>query len=99
VPIQLSAEQVRAALAGLTNWSGGTDAITRTVSLPADRHTPLLNRVHREERAVNHRVHVAQRGDTVTFTLRTRGSGDVTNLDIELAERIDAAIADVGSGG
>jgi uncharacterized protein (DUF2267 family)/pterin-4a-carbinolamine dehydratase len=99
IPIQLSAEQVRAALAGLTNWSGGTDAISRTVALPADRHAPLLNRIHRAERAVNHRVQVAQRDDTLTFTLRTRGSGDVTNLDIELAERIDAAIVDVGSGG
>lgn len=98
-PVQLSAEQVGAALRGLTNWSGDTGGISRTVGLPADRHPPLINLIRRQEAAVNHRVHITQAPDSITFTLRTRGSGDVTHLDIELAERIDAAISDIGSGG
>lgn len=38
-------------------------------------------------------------GDGVTFVLYTRSVDAVTALDIELADRIDAAITAVGSGG
>jgi len=94
-PAPLTAEQVAAALGALTNWAGDNRGITRTVVLSADRRLTLINRVRREATALNHRAEIAERGETITFSVCAPGSGDVTNLDIKLAARIDSAVIDM----
>ncbi|GAB3004472.1 4a-hydroxytetrahydrobiopterin dehydratase [Amycolatopsis acidiphila] len=99
MPVPLSDEEVRRALCRLTGWTGDRSAISRTVALPADRHTPLVNRVQREARELNDHAHVEREDATVTFTLTTGRPGKVTDRDVRLAVRIDEAVAEVGSGG
>nr|WP_106180532.1 DUF2267 domain-containing protein [Prauserella shujinwangii] len=98
-PTELSDEDVQRALRGRTGWTGDHTGISRTVELPDDRVTPLVERVQREARARNDHAHVDRFPGGVTFTLRTGNRGVVTRPDLELAERIDAAVEDVGSGG
>ncbi|MGW3965839.1 DUF2267 domain-containing protein [Amycolatopsis sp. NPDC005003] len=99
VPTRLSDEEVARGLRHLTGWSGDRHGIERTVQLPADRITPLVERVQREARAMNDHAHVERADDAVTFRLRTGREGVVTEPDLRLAERIDEAVAAVGSGG
>ncbi|WP_307849614.1 DUF2267 domain-containing protein [Qaidamihabitans albus] len=98
-PTELSDEDVERALRGLTGWSGDHTGISRTVRLPDDRVSPLIDRVQREAREMNDHAHTERFEDGVTFTLRTDRRGAVTEPDIRLAERIDAAVQDIGSGG
>ncbi|MDQ4118136.1 MAG: DUF2267 domain-containing protein [Actinomycetota bacterium] len=97
-PTALTRDEVARALAGLEDWTGDERGISRTVTLPDERIEPLVNRVEREARRHNDHAAVRREPGAVTFTLRTRGS-EVTEPDVELASRIDAAVADVGSGG
>ena len=99
VPTRLSDEEVARGLRHLTGWAGDRHGIERTVQLPADRITPLVERVQREARAMNDHAHVERADDAVTFRLRTGREGVVTEPDLRLAERIDEAVAAVGSGG
>ncbi|MEV6442880.1 DUF2267 domain-containing protein [Amycolatopsis sp. NPDC051716] len=99
VPTRLSDEEVARGLRHLTGWSGDRHGIERTVQLPADRITPLVERVQREARTMNEHAHVERADGGVTFRLRTGRDGVVTEPDLWLAERIDEAVAAVGSGG
>ena len=94
-PVPLTAEQVAAAVGALTNCAGDNRGIARTVVLSADRRLTLINRVRREATALNHRAEIAERGETITFSVCAPDSGDVTNLDIKLAARIDSAVIDL----
>ena len=69
------------------------------MQLPAERITPLVERVQREARTMNDHAHVERADDGVTFRLYTGREGVVTEPDLWLAERIDEAVAAVGSGG
>lgn len=97
-PTALTGDEVARALAGLEDWTGDEHGISRTVALPDERIEPLVNRVEREARRSNDHATVHREPGAVTFTLRTRGR-EVTAPDVELAGRIDAAVAAVGSGG
>ncbi len=99
VPTQLSDADIERALRRLTDWTGDENGLHRTVALPEDRLTPLINRVQAEARDVNDHVRVDRAGDSVTFTLSTGRRGAVTEPDVDLAERIDHVVAEVGSGG
>ncbi|WP_298177546.1 DUF2267 domain-containing protein [Saccharomonospora sp.] len=99
VPTELSDADVEQALRRLPEWTGDHSGIRRTVVLPQDRHIPLVNGVQTEARKTNDHVRVDQDGDSVTFTLNTGREGVVTEPDLELAERIDRVVAEVGSGG
>lgn len=100
VPTELSDEQVTSRLRGLTGWAGDHSGISRTVQLPADRLTPLVDRIQHQARQMNDHVHVERHPDGATFTLRTgRRPGRVTEPDLWLAERIDQAVFEIGSGG
>lgn len=99
VPTELSEEDLTRALNQLTGWERDQEGISRTVSLPADRVTPLIERVQREAARGNDHARAQRTADGVTFTLRTGRSGTITQPDVSLAERIDQAVAEVGSGG
>ncbi|SFO57547.1 Pterin-4a-carbinolamine dehydratase [Pseudonocardia ammonioxydans] len=97
-PTRLTADEVGAALRALPDWTGDETGIARTVSLPEDRITPLVDQVQREARDMNDHAHVERGSGTVTFRLRT-GSASVTEPDLTLARRVDAAVTQVASGG
>ncbi|GLY67857.1 DUF2267 domain-containing protein [Amycolatopsis taiwanensis] len=99
VPTELSDAEIDQALRHLTGWTGDHTGISRTIQLPPDRLTPLTNRVQREARELNDHAHIEREADTVTVTLNTGQPGVVTEPDLELAERIDRAVAEIGSGG
>jgi pterin-4a-carbinolamine dehydratase len=99
VPTELSDADIERALRRLTEWNGDHTAISRTVQLPPDRHQPLVERIQREAREYNDHATVHRDGDTITVTLSTGRDGVVTRPDLDLAERIDDVVAEVGSGG
>lgn len=98
-PRPVSTDELTHALSSLRDWSGDTTRISRTVSLPDERVTPLLNRVQHAQREVNHRADVRRDQDGVTFTLCTKSLDAVTDWDLRLARSIDEAIDAIGSGG
>jgi uncharacterized protein (DUF2267 family)/pterin-4a-carbinolamine dehydratase len=98
-PVELSDDEVEQALQRLPEWDGDHNAIQRTVVLPRDRHIPLIHGVQTEARKTNNHVRIDQDGDSVTFTLNTASKGVVTESDIDLAERINNVVAEVGSSG
>ncbi|WP_159944364.1 MULTISPECIES: DUF2267 domain-containing protein [unclassified Nocardiopsis] len=83
----------------LPDWNGDTGGLTREVELPADRAAPLLNRAERLAHRIGHSFDHRTTDTGITFTVRTASVGAVTTSDIEMAERIDQAVAEVGSGG
>lgn len=98
-PSRLDQDTVERALQRLPDWQGDTEGLTRSVELPIDRLTPLLNQAKKSARELGHGFehHITDTG--IDFTVRTDSVGAVTTRDIEMAERIDAAIAKIGAGG
>jgi pterin-4a-carbinolamine dehydratase len=95
----LTEAELRAALGRRPQWSGDAHRLTRTVGLPRDRVPPLLHQVESDARELHRRVGHVLSDDGITFTVRTRSVDAVTATDLELADRIDAAVTAVGSGG
>lgn len=95
----LTERELGAALRRRPQWSGDGHRLTRTVGLPRDRVPPLLHQVEDDARELHRHVAHALSDDGITFTVRTRSVEAVTTTDLELADRIDAAVAAVGSGG
>jgi uncharacterized protein (DUF2267 family)/pterin-4a-carbinolamine dehydratase len=96
----LGPEGVDRALSRLVDWSGDVTGIERTIALPTERIDLVLDRVHRAERELAHRVRIVERTPTsLTLRARTESLQVVTELDVALAERVDDAVATVGSGG
>lgn len=98
-PNRLTRDEIAAALRDLPEWSGDVRRLRRTISLPADRATPLLNAITSAERQANHPAHIERHGDELTVTVWTRSLNAVTDLDTDLAGRINQAIDAIGSGG
>jgi 4a-hydroxytetrahydrobiopterin dehydratase len=78
------------ALHGLDEWTGGSDRISRTVTV-SDCEA-LLAAVTEAADSLDHHPDVTRNGDALTFTLWTHSEGGVTELDIALASRIDDLI-------
>jgi pterin-4a-carbinolamine dehydratase/uncharacterized protein (DUF2267 family) len=99
-PHLLDGDDIARELGRLTGWDGDERRLRRTVVLPADRVRPLRDAVARAEREMTHHAQVEEepRG-TVTFEIWTHSLDRVTDLDVELARRIDEAVAAVGSAG
>ena len=83
----------------LPDWQGDTEGLTRAVDLPADRLTPLLNQAEKSAHQLGHSFEHHTTDSGIVFTVRTASVGAVTTRDIEMAERIDQAVAKIGSGG
>jgi pterin-4a-carbinolamine dehydratase len=67
--------------------------------LPPERQRRLRDAVARAERDMTHHARVEQLQDAVTFEVWTHSLVRVSDMDVELARRIDAAIAAVESSG
>jgi pterin-4a-carbinolamine dehydratase len=98
-PRLLDQDEIDRALAALEGWEGNVHRLRRTVVLPPERQRPLRDAVARAEHDMTHHAHVEQLRDEITFEVWTHSLDRVTDMDVELARRIDAAITAVGSHG
>jgi 4a-hydroxytetrahydrobiopterin dehydratase len=98
MPALLSPEELRAGLDRLPGWSGDAAAIRRTLQAP-DFPTAiaLVVAVGDAAEELNHHPDMDIRWREVHFALSTHSAGGVTELDLELARRIDAAGAARGA--
>ncbi len=88
----LSAQEVTDQLGQLVGWTGGTDAIERTVTAPSFlAGVRVVDEVADAAEQMDHHPDIDIRWRTLTFRLSTHSEGGVTQLDIELAHRIEAA--------
>ena len=92
-PPRLSPDELTAALSGLPLWSGDGAGIRRSVELPGfpDAVAALVRMAFVAEQ-LDHHPDVDLRWRTLRLTLVTHSAGGVTELDLELARRIDALL-------
>jgi 4a-hydroxytetrahydrobiopterin dehydratase len=87
----LSEVEVQARLAEVPKWTRQGDAITRAWEFedfpPA---LAFINNVGALAEEANHHPDIANSWNRVTLTLTTHDRGGLTDLDFELAKRIDA---------
>lgn len=99
-PQPVSADDLDRALGRLTDWSGDTTGIERTIGLPSERLDLLLERIRRAEHELSARLRIVDRTPTsLTVRARTESLQAVTELDLALAGRVDEEVRAVGSGG
>ena len=90
-PPLLSAEDATAALTGLPLWSGGVDGIERTLELPTFRAAvEAISMVADVAEQLDHHPDVDLRWTRVRVAVVTHSAGGLTELDLELARRVDA---------
>ncbi|HET7036144.1 MAG TPA: 4a-hydroxytetrahydrobiopterin dehydratase [Thermomicrobiaceae bacterium] len=89
---RLSAEELRAALAGLPGWEEAGDAIEREFSFRTFRQAmAFANAVADIAHAARHHPDILIRYNRVRLTLSTHDEGGVTEQDIAFARAADAA--------
>lgn len=86
---------VTAALRDLPEWRLTSGAIVRTVeSATFPDAMELLQRIASVAEAANHHPDIDVRWRKVTYALSTHSAGGITDLDLDLARRIDTLVAD-----
>ena len=92
-PPRLSPDELAAGLSGLPLWSGDGDGIRRSVQLPGfPDAVAALVRIGFAAEAMDHHPDVDLRWRTLHLALVSHSAGGVTELDLELARRIDALL-------
>src|SRR3954468_4901811 len=92
-PAPLSPDQLSTALELLPTWSGDGDGIHRSVELPSFRDAvAAIVAIADVAEELNHHPDIDLRWRTVHLTAVTHSSGGVTDLDLDLARRIDALL-------
>lgn len=92
-PPKLSAEDVTAALERLPRWSGNTDGLRRTVQLPSFQDAvAAIVAIADVAEEMDHHPDVDLRWRTLHLTLVSHSAGGVSDLDLQLARRIDALL-------
>jgi 4a-hydroxytetrahydrobiopterin dehydratase len=87
---QLSAVDVARALADLKDWTGDTASLRRSVKASSfAAGIRLVDAVAEIADAMDHHPDIDIRWTTITFVCSTHSAGGVTELDVELARRID----------
>ena len=89
-PPRLTPDELAAALRELPLWSGGGEGIRRTVELPGfPDAVAALVRIGFVAEQLDHHPDVDLRWRTLHLTLVTHSAGGVTELDLDLARRVD----------
>ncbi|MCZ2827117.1 MULTISPECIES: 4a-hydroxytetrahydrobiopterin dehydratase [unclassified Modestobacter] len=89
-PPRLSPADVDAALSGLPLWSGGPDGIERTLQLPTFRASvEAISAIADVAELLDHHPDLDLRWTTVRVAVVTHSAGGLTELDLELARRVD----------
>ncbi len=92
-PPRLSDDELSAGLSGLPLWSGSADGLHRTVELPSFRDAvEAIVAVADVAEEMDHHPDVDLRWRTLHLSLVSHSAGGVTDLDLELARRIDALL-------
>ncbi|MDP5183984.1 4a-hydroxytetrahydrobiopterin dehydratase [Blastococcus sp. BMG 814] len=92
-PPRLSPDELAAALPALPLWSGGGDGLRRTVQLPSFRDAvAAIVAIADVAEEMDHHPDVDLRWRTLHLTLVSHSAGGVSELDLELARRIDALL-------
>jgi 4a-hydroxytetrahydrobiopterin dehydratase len=91
----LDAEEIERQLAGLDGWHSDGTALRRTVEA-ADFPTAIsvVDQVAAAAEAMDHHPDIDIRWRTLHFTLSTHVARGITQLDVELAHRIDEVLRD-----
>jgi 4a-hydroxytetrahydrobiopterin dehydratase len=92
-PPRLSDDELAAALAGLPLWSRNGGGLHRTVELASFRDAvAAIVAIADIAEEMDHHPDVDLRWRTLHLTLVSHSAGGVTELDLELARRIDALL-------
>lgn len=92
-PPRLSPDAVAAALEDLPLWSGNADGLRRTVELPSFRDAvAAIVGIADVAEELDHHPDVDLRWRTLHLALVSHSAGGVSELDLELARRIDALL-------
>jgi pterin-4a-carbinolamine dehydratase len=95
----LDEEELQTALRRLPDWTGDSQAITRTLVLPPDQLERVLLQVARLKQEVGRGPRISRTAEeTAQFVVRTTNAGAVTALDIDLALLVDQAITRANAG-
>jgi pterin-4a-carbinolamine dehydratase/uncharacterized protein (DUF2267 family) len=94
-PEILTADEISRAVAAMPGWTGDEHRLQRTVEIPPERVQPLTDAVHRIQQELNHHANIDNDPAGLSFTIWTHSLDRVTDLDLELAQRIDEAIRNV----
>lgn len=92
MPAVLSAEEIDAALEALPAWAVEGGSLTRTVQA-AGGAPALLRSIDQVAQELDHHPDSDVDGDNVRFRLSTHSAGGVTELDVDLAARIDQVLS------
>ena len=89
----LDADSVRNAVAVLDGWEGGPDAIVRTVGLRSfPAAIAVVDRVAQIAEEMDHHPDIDIRYSCLRIAVVTHDAGGVSELDLELARRIDGLL-------
>ncbi len=92
-PPRLSPDEIAAALLGLPHWGGDGDGLRRTVELPTFRDAvAAIVAIADVAEEMDHHPDIDLRWRTLHLVLATHSAGGVTDLDLELARRIDTLL-------
>ena len=92
-PPRLSDDDLSAALPRLPLWSGDGDGLRRTVELPSFRDAvAAIGAIADVAEEMDHHPDIDLRWRTLHLSLVSHSAGGVTELDLELARRIDALL-------
>src|SRR5215212_12108885 len=89
-PPRLSPDDVAAALRELPLWSGGPDGIERSLELPSFRAAvEAISVIADVAEQLDHHPDMDLRWTKVRVAVVTHSAGGLTDLDLQLARRID----------
>ncbi len=94
----LDADDVAQQLEDLPGWTGDASVISRTYEaedFPAA--ILLVDAVARDAEEMNHHPDIDIRWNKITFACASHSEGGVTQLDVELAHRIDDLATEHGA--
>jgi 4a-hydroxytetrahydrobiopterin dehydratase len=92
-PPRLTPDELAAALPGLPLWSGDVDGLHRTVQLPTFRDAvAAIGAIADVAEEMDHHPDVDLRWRTLHLHLVSHSAGGVTELDLELARRVDTLL-------
>ena len=92
MPTLLDADTTATALEALPGWRAVDGCLQRSVEVPAGA-SALLRSVGQISAQMNHQAATDVHGHTVTFRLSTSSVGGISDLDVDLAARIDQVLS------
>jgi 4a-hydroxytetrahydrobiopterin dehydratase len=101
-PQTFDEQQVAEAVKSLPEWSGDVHMLSRKVALDPAKVDQVMDEVHDIEGEMNHHAQIesvpSDDAETLlTLKVWTHTVGGVTDLDIELAHRIEKVLDDVST--